>query len=141
MVRIVWLQLPVQSFPITAKVVSSNLSHGEVYSTLYYVIKFASDLRQAGGFNRVLQFSPPRYIWNIVKSGAKHHKPNQTNYTLELCHGHLQTRTLNEQCKLLPVIFNFQICLESNIENSYMFLCVNIVNNNRDIYIIIHMNI
>jgi hypothetical protein len=36
--------LPVQSVPITIKVASSNLIHGEVYSIQYYVIKFVSDL-------------------------------------------------------------------------------------------------
>jgi len=47
MVVIVWLldlQLPVQSVPITTKVVSSNLVHGEVYLIQHYVIKFVSDL-------------------------------------------------------------------------------------------------
>ena len=42
------LQLPVQSMPITTKVVSSNPVHGEVYLIQYYVIKFVSDLRQLG---------------------------------------------------------------------------------------------
>ena len=32
---------------------------GEVYSIQHYVIKFVSDLRQVGGFFRVLQFPPP----------------------------------------------------------------------------------
>ena len=32
---------------------------GEVYSIQQYVIKFVSDLRQAGGFLRVLRFPPP----------------------------------------------------------------------------------
>ena len=53
MVVIVWeldLQLPVQSVPITTKVVSSNPVHGEVYSIQHYVIKFVSDLRQVGDF-------------------------------------------------------------------------------------------
>ena len=53
MVVIVWeldLQLPVQSVPITTKVVSSNPVHGEVYSIQHYVIKFVNDLRQVGGF-------------------------------------------------------------------------------------------
>ena len=36
------LQSPVQSVPITTKVVSSNHAHGEVYSIQHYVIKFAS---------------------------------------------------------------------------------------------------
>jgi hypothetical protein len=43
-------QLPVQSVPITTKVVSLNPVHGEVYSIQHYVIKFVSDLRQVGGF-------------------------------------------------------------------------------------------
>jgi hypothetical protein len=44
---IVWLldlQLPVQSMPITTKVVSSNPVHGKVYLIQHYVIKFISDL-------------------------------------------------------------------------------------------------
>ena len=47
MVVIVWwlgFQLPVQTVPITTKVVSSNPVHGEVCSIQQYVIKFASDL-------------------------------------------------------------------------------------------------
>jgi len=52
-------KLPVQSDPITTKVVSSNPVHGEVYSIQHYVIKFVSDLRQVGGFLRVLRFPPP----------------------------------------------------------------------------------
>ena len=39
----------------------------------HYVIKFVSDLRQVGGFLQVLRFPPPRYNWNIVESGVKHH--------------------------------------------------------------------
>ena len=53
------LQLPVQSVPITTKVVSSNPVHDEVYSIQHYVIKFVSDLRQVGGFLQVLLFPPP----------------------------------------------------------------------------------
>jgi hypothetical protein len=34
--------------------VSSNSVHGEVYLIQRYVIKFVSDLRQVGGFLRVL---------------------------------------------------------------------------------------
>ena len=37
------LQLPVQSVPVTTKVVSLNPAHGKV-------IKFVSDLRQVSGF-------------------------------------------------------------------------------------------
>ena len=59
---IVWqldLPLAAQSVPITTKVVSSNPVHGEVYSIQHYVIKFVSDLRQVGGYLRVLRFPPP----------------------------------------------------------------------------------
>ena len=63
MVKIAWqlvLQFPVQSVPITTDVVvSSNPVHGEMYSIQHYVIKFVSDLRQVGGFLRVLRFPPP----------------------------------------------------------------------------------
>jgi len=37
-------------------VVSSNPAQGEVYSIQHYVIKFVSDLRQVGGFLRILRF-------------------------------------------------------------------------------------
>jgi hypothetical protein len=56
---IVILQLPVQSVSITSKVVSSNPIHGVVYSLQRYVIKFVSDLRQVGGFLRILRLHPP----------------------------------------------------------------------------------
>jgi hypothetical protein len=67
--------------PISTKVVSSCPVHGEVYSMQPYVIKFVSDLRQVGGFLLVVRFPlplnwPPRYTWNIVESGVKHHNPN-----------------------------------------------------------------
>ena len=77
MVVIIWyldLQLSVQSVSITTKVVSLNPIHGEVYLIQHYVIKFVNDMRQVGGFLRVLWFPPP-YNWNIVESGIKHHKP------------------------------------------------------------------
>ena len=54
---IVWcldLQLSMQSVPITTDV-GSNLDQGE----MHYVIKFVGDLRQVGGFLRVLPFPPP----------------------------------------------------------------------------------
>ena len=41
---VVGLQLPVQSAPITTKVVRSTPVHGDVYSIKHYVIKFVSDL-------------------------------------------------------------------------------------------------
>ena len=52
-------QLPAQSFPKTTNVVSSKPANGEMYSIHHHVIKFVSDLRQVGGFLRVLRFPPP----------------------------------------------------------------------------------
>ena len=43
-------KLPIQTVPITTKVVRSNPSHGDVYSIQHYVIKLVSDLRQVSGF-------------------------------------------------------------------------------------------
>ena len=51
------LQLPVQSVPVTTKIVSLNPVHGEVYSIQHYVIKFVRDLRQVCGFLWVLPIS------------------------------------------------------------------------------------
>ena len=45
---VVDLQLPMQSVPITTKVVSSSPVHDEVYSIQHYVIKFISDLIVTG---------------------------------------------------------------------------------------------
>jgi hypothetical protein len=56
------LQLPVQSVPITTKVVSSNPAYGMVYSLQLYVIKFCSDLRHVGDFLRILRFPPPKKV-------------------------------------------------------------------------------
>jgi hypothetical protein len=52
--------------PITAKVVSSNPTHDEVYSIQLYLIKFVSDLRQVGGFLRVLWFPKPNHTNSII---------------------------------------------------------------------------
>ena len=42
--------------------------------SIHYVIKAVSDLRQAGFLH---QWNwPPRYNWNIVESGVKHHDPS-----------------------------------------------------------------
>ena len=54
-----WVVVTVESVPITTKVESSNSAHGDVYSIQHYVIKFVSDLRQVGGFLRVLRYPPP----------------------------------------------------------------------------------
>ena len=72
------LPLSMQSVPITTKVESSNLAHGEVYSIQHYAIKFVSDLWP--GFLWVLRFPLPikliATINKITESGVKPHNPN-----------------------------------------------------------------
>ena len=53
------LQLLVQLWSITTKVVSLNPVHDEVYSIQHYVIKFVSDVQQGGGVLRIVRFPPP----------------------------------------------------------------------------------
>jgi hypothetical protein len=58
-VVIVWylyLQLPMQSVPITTKAVSSNPVHSEVFLIQHYVIMFVSDLRKVSCFIWVSRF-------------------------------------------------------------------------------------
>ena len=55
----------------------------------HYVIKFVSDLRQVGGFLRVLRFPPPKKndrhdITEIVESGVKHHSHNLKKHNMAL---------------------------------------------------------
>jgi hypothetical protein len=76
LVVIVWyldLQLPIQSVPITTKIVSANPAHGVVYSIQHYVISFVSDLRQVSGFHRVLRFLSTNITDRHVESGVTHH--------------------------------------------------------------------
>ena len=54
-VWLLYVHLSVQSGYITTTVVGT---HGEKYSIQDFVIKFVSDLRQAGGFLRVIRFPP-----------------------------------------------------------------------------------
>jgi hypothetical protein len=67
-VVIVWwldLLLPLQSMPITAKVVSSNPVYGDVYSIQHYVIKFVSDLCRSVVFFGYLVFLLLKVALNI----------------------------------------------------------------------------
>ena len=58
MVWLVDLQLPMQSVPITTKVVNYNPVHDEVHSIQHQVIKFVSDVPQVGGFHWILRCHP-----------------------------------------------------------------------------------
>jgi hypothetical protein len=53
-----WCLTPLSTI-FTNNVVSSNPGHGDVYSIQHYVIQFVSNLRQVGGFLRVIRFPPP----------------------------------------------------------------------------------
>ena len=50
-----------ESVHITTDVVSSNLDQAEVYN-----IKLVSDMRQVGGFRRVLRFPQPIYLTTTI---------------------------------------------------------------------------
>jgi hypothetical protein len=53
------MYIVVHAHPLCFQIMSSNPVHNEVYSIQYCVIKFVSELRQVGGFLRVLWFPPP----------------------------------------------------------------------------------
>jgi hypothetical protein len=54
-------------YAITTKLVRSVHVHSEVYSIQHYVIKSVSDLRQIGGFPRVIRFPPPIKLATTIK--------------------------------------------------------------------------
>jgi hypothetical protein len=56
-----------QSVPIVTDVVRSNLDQGEVYNIMWSLSATNKNL-------------PPRYNWNIVESGVKHHQTNINVY-------------------------------------------------------------
>jgi hypothetical protein len=76
----------------------ANPAHGEVYSIQHNVIKFVSDLRQVGGFIRILRFRPPpQYSWNIVALNIFLHSLYIDIYVLK---GHI--------CQLFIFMFRHQ---------------------------------
>ena len=90
--------------------------HGEVYSIQHYVIKFVSDLRQVGSFLLVFRFPPPikLTIYTVtlilLKSGVKHHKPNQTSF---LRHRY----SFGSPVGCLALVLNNKIILKKNKKN------------------------
>ena len=76
----------------------SAYHHYGVISTVHYVMRFVSDLRQVGGFLWVPRFPPSikltatimAYYWNIVESDVKHHQTNKQNI-LYWCKRHRST--------------------------------------------------
>jgi len=57
--------IDIEYIHIATTVVSSNPARGEMYSIQYYGKNFVHDLRQVGGFLRVLKFPP------LIKLNAK----------------------------------------------------------------------
>ena len=70
--------IPVQSVPITTKVVSLNPVHGEARFNIIwsFLSKTCDILVVFSGYPGFLRQSP-RYNWNIVENGVKHHKPTK----------------------------------------------------------------
>jgi hypothetical protein len=62
------LQLHMQSVPIATQVVSSNPTHGEIYSIQHYVIKFVSDLRQVCGLAKSAALI---YTWKLTMRAGR----------------------------------------------------------------------
>jgi hypothetical protein len=89
----------------------------------HYVIKFVSDLRQLGGF---LRFPPPRYDWNIVESGIKHHKPTIKVQYKMMETGRNQQPDIDKlfvqwSCYLVFCIFSNDIAIATRI-NIYFYI-------------------
>jgi hypothetical protein len=76
------LLLPIPPVHITTTIVSSNTFHGKVYLIQHYVIKFVSDLWQAGGFpadtsDSSTNIADRQDITEIYfDSGVKHYNSN-----------------------------------------------------------------
>ena len=71
------------NFNLTTKITLTIKILPQVYSIQHYVIKFVSDLRQVNGFLRVLQFSPPIKLTDILLKGALNtinHLPQQPSF-------------------------------------------------------------
>ena len=71
------------NFKLTTKITLTIKILPYVYSIQHYVIKFVSDLRQVSDFLRVLQFSPPIKLADILLKGALNtinHIPQQPSF-------------------------------------------------------------
>ena len=85
--------------------VSSNAVHDAMYSIQKCVIKFVSELWQAGGFYPGTTVSSTNITdsHDITESGAKHHNPNTNNtYSTLYC---------REIKMLFRLQLNFCVCL------------------------------
>ena len=147
---------------------SLNHAHGGVYSIQLNIIKFVS-LRQVEGF--LLMYSGllhkknwvPRYNWNIVESGVKHHNPITNTDCLQqvedYARGHVwnvKTYNFNIQFDILNHFSFFQqINLFSKndlgLDNSFKYLgfeptwwnvlwALNLISMDRKLFYLQHCN-
>ena len=107
----------------------------------HYVIKFVSDLRQVGGFLRVLRFPPPIkltatiYLKHIVGSGVKHHQTKPSLFNVGLLWLSLLIRNLCLWC--LKCYDNLMVILNIYIYIIYVYYSIsskNIRNYNKGNY-------
>ena len=67
--------------PITTLVVSLNPAHGEMHLIQYFMIKFASDLRQVDDFLLVPRFPPPI---KLTLSSTQNYHPSFLTFCLHI---------------------------------------------------------
>ena len=107
---VVGIRLPVQSVPMTTKVVSLNPTHSEVCSIQCYVIKW---LVAGWWFSPGTPVSSTNKIdcHNITEILLKHHKPNQ-DWHLPICYCNQDWYL----CVNLPFIFSdlYSTCFKSS---------------------------
>jgi hypothetical protein len=77
-----------------------NPVHGEVYTIKHYVINLSVTCDRSVFFSGSSDFLhqqnwPPRYDWNIVESGVKHHNPNPLRNVIRLCNFHIRCTMLH----------------------------------------------
>ena len=118
---IVWqldLQLPLQSVPISTKVLSLNHVHGEVYSIQSYVIKCFRDFFSPVSSTNQTDLHDSL---NIAKSGVKYHKAKQQQ--IRLC----CNNTYNEMDKQIFSFALFFICFFNSRDQWEIFVILHLL--------------
>jgi hypothetical protein len=97
------------------------LSSLKLYSIQHYVIKYASDLRQVGGFLRIFRF-PPQYSWNIVESDIKHGNVSLNELYVTFLNSSVSPRnqTDKEQGKIPGIIMQRDFRNKYLIQNTFI---------------------
>ena len=107
--------------PITTNVVSSKPVHGEAYSIQDYMISLSVTCDRSvvfSGYPVFLHQSnwPPRYNWNIVESGVKHHKPNLLN----TCTQNIQLNVRNNTQSFNYIVCGFNRFILRNLDLDFI---------------------